>query len=214
MKHIVRNARAIIILLLLSGGFAIQNVSAQNHIMLNYEYSLPLGNTDDYIEKNSVRGGSFEFGHHLSDRMSIGLKVALHTFYQELEKDTYTDDNVTIYGKQFRYMNAFPALATFQYNLTGEERMDLITYLKLGVGAYYVQQRTDLGLYTFTNNYQWSFGLQPELGVITPLTNNIAFSISSRYNHIFENQELDTQSYLSISLGIVFTNLGRQTTYE
>ena len=110
-------------------GFFSRNSMAQNHIILGYDYSIPLGNTEEYIDANSFRGGSFEFGHHLTERMAIGLKVGLQTFYQELDKDTYTDDNVTIYGKQFRYMNSFPTLATFQYNLVDMEN-DLITFMR------------------------------------------------------------------------------------
>ncbi|MFW5820737.1 MAG: hypothetical protein ACOCWA_05565 [Bacteroidota bacterium] len=182
---------------------------AQNHIILAYDYSVPLGNTKDYIDANSFRGGSFEFGHHLTERMAIGLKVGLHTFYQELEKDTYTDDNVTIYGKQFRYMNSFPSLATFQYNIV-DMKNDLITFVKLGIGGYYFQKRTDLGLYTFTNIYNWSFGFQPEIGVLKPFTRNIGLSINGRYNFLLKNQELDAQNYFTVSIGLVFMNLGQQ----
>ncbi len=206
---LVKIQTGIFILLLTISGFYGQMVSGQNHIQLSYDYSFPTGETADYMGVSSFRGGSFEFGHHLTDRMSVGLKVGLHTFYEELEKDTYTDGNVTIYGKQFRYMNSFPALAIFQYNLMGEESR-VIPYGKLGIGAYYFQKRTDLGLYTFTNKYQWSFGLQPEAGVLIPLTENIRINFNSRYNYIFENKEIGTQGYVSISLGIMFYNLGNQ----
>ncbi len=39
----------------------------------------------------TTRGGTFGFGHHLSDLFSIGLKVGLHSFSETFEKDVYID---------------------------------------------------------------------------------------------------------------------------
>ncbi|MFW5644863.1 MAG: outer membrane beta-barrel protein [Bacteroidota bacterium] len=208
MKSFLNIIQTGILTILLLAALSNYEASAQNHIQLTYDYSIATGETADYIA-TSFRGGSFEFGHHLTDRIAIGLKVGLHTFYDELDKDTYSDDNVTVYGKQFRYMNSFPALATFQYNFMGQESR-VLPYGKLGVGAYYFQRRTDLGLYTFTNNYNWSFGLQPEAGVLIPITRNIRVNIGARYNYVFKNQELDNQGYVNINLGLMFYNLGRE----
>lgn len=207
MRSILKKIQIAILAILLAAGLFNYNAIAQNHIQITYDYSIATGETADYIP-TSFRGGSFEFGHHLSNRISIGLKVGLHTFYDELDKDTYTDENVTVYGKQFRYMNSFPTLATVQYNFMGKNSR-FLPYGKLGIGAYYFQKRTDLGLYTFINNYNWSFGLQPEAGVLVPITQNIRINVGARYNYVFKNQELDNQSYVNINLGLMFYNLGR-----
>lgn len=100
--------------------FAAIDAKAQSHIGLSYEYAALLGDAGDYINQGSFRGGSFEFSHHLTGRMAVGLKVGLQTFYESLEKDTYTDENVTVYGKQFRYLNSSPVLLNFRYNFTGQ----------------------------------------------------------------------------------------------
>ena len=207
MKSILKKIQIAIFAILLASGLFSYKAIAQNHIQITYDYSIAMGETGDYVP-NSFRGGSFEFGHHLNSRISIGLKVGLHTFYDELKKDTYTDENVTVYGKQFRYMNSFPALATVQYNFMGAESK-VLPYGKLGIGAYYFQKRTDIGFYTFTNNYDWSFGLQPEAGVLIPITQNIRINVGARYNYLFQNQELNKQSYVNINLGLMFYNLGR-----
>ena len=207
MKHSIRKITFIALSIMFAGLFT-QQVRAQNHIQLSYDFSVATGATRDYIGKASPRGGSFEFGHHVSDRFALGLRVGLQTFYEELEKDTYTEDNVTYYGKQFRYLNSTPVLATFQYNLTGAES-GAMSYVKLGAGAYYFERRTDLGLYTFTNDYQWNFGLQPELGLIFPLNNSFAVNVNASYNYIFRNQSLDNQQYVSLGVGLMILNLGR-----
>ena len=190
-------------------GLSTQQVRAQNHIQLSYDFSVATGDTRDYIGKSSPRGGSFEFRHHVNKNIALGLKVGLQTFYEALEKDTYTEDNITYYGKQFRYLNSSPVLATFQYNLTGNETGSR-SYVKLGAGAYYFEKRTDLGLYTFTNDYQWNFGLQPELGIIFPMNNTFAINVNARYNYILRNQSLDNQQYFSLGVGIMILNLGRR----
>lgn len=120
----------------------------------------------------------------------------------------YTEDNVTIYGKQFRYINSFPVLLTVQYNLLEGIRMK--PYIKFGMGGYYFQKRTDMGLYTFSNEYNWNFGIQPEAGILFPLNERIMINLNSRYNHILGNQSIDQQSYINIGLGIVFLKLGRE----
>ena len=186
-----------------------QPARAQNHIQLSYNYSVAMGDTRDYIDRGSFRGGTFQLGHHLTGRIAVGLKLGLHTFYQDLEKDTYTEGNTTIYGKQFRYLNSSPALLTGQYNLTDRDSR-IIPYVKLGLGACYIQQRTDIGFYTFTNDYQWNFGLQPELGVLVPLGQKIGISGGAAYLYSLGNRAIGDQQYLSVHLGLILMNLGQQ----
>ncbi|MFW5656139.1 MAG: hypothetical protein ACOCXS_00460 [Bacteroidota bacterium] len=67
----------------------------------------------------------------------MGLKSGLNAFYEPLEKDTYTEDNVTLYGKQFHYINSIPFLVKAQYNFLPFGNAS--PYLTLGVGAYSFQ---------------------------------------------------------------------------
>ncbi len=205
--HHIRNILAAF--LLIAGGLFTGTANAQTHLLLTYDYSVSLAGTRDYIGESSFRGGSFELGYHLTDPVSIGLKVGLHTFYEDLEKDTYQDGNLTVYGKQFRYLNSFPVLGTVQYSPAGRESR-VQPYARLGIGGYYFQQRTDLGLYTFLNEYQWNFGLQPELGILISLSGRFSVNAGARYHYIFGNRSVDEQQYLTISAGIMFKDLGRR----
>jgi hypothetical protein len=185
------------------------NVSAQNHMQLSYNYSIPSGNTKDYIAKGSFRGGSFELRHHLSRRTSVGIKLGLQTFYTDLEKDTYTDGNTTVYGKQFRYLNSAPVLLTIQYNFA-DQGSRVIPYVQLGAGGCYVQQRTDIGFYSYINDYQWNFGLQPEAGVLIPLGRKVGISAGAGYNYAFGNRSIGDQQYFMLHLGLTLINLGQK----
>ena len=196
---------------MMTAGFLLmmQPGRAQNHMQLSYNYSISMGDTRDFIDRGSFRGGTFQLGHHLTGRIALGLKLGLHTFYQDLEKDTYTEDNITVYGKQFRYLNSSPALLTGQYNLTDRSNR-IIPYVKLGLGACYIQQRTDIGFYTFTNDYQWNFGFQPEAGVLVPLGQKIGISAGAEYLYSLGNRSIGNQQYLSVHLGLILINLGQQ----
>jgi len=189
--------------------FPEMQVHAQIYIHASYDYSIPSDGTRDYIKQGSVRGGSFELGYRFSNRISGGLKAGTHAFYEALEKDTYIEDNLTIYGKQFRYLTSFPAMVLFRFNLTDRESR-IIPYLRMGAGACYVQKRTDIGLYTLLADNQWVFGLQPEAGLLIPLGRTIGISTGASYNQTFGNRSIGDQQYFGIHLGLMVRNLGRQ----
>lgn len=182
-------------------------INAQTHVKGSYDLSFPIGNTQDYISKASARGWSFGLGYHISEQLAVGVDIGLHTLVEVLDADTYTDDNVTIYGKQYRYINSFPAQLSLQYNLVRERGIE--PYIKLGVGAFYFEQRTDMGIYSWTNDYNWNLGLRPEIGIMFPVHQNIKLSVLGRYNQIFDNQSIDAQSYFNFGVGMVLVNLGQ-----
>lgn len=174
----------------------------QGYVKLTYDASLPFGNTREFVEKPSFRGFSIEAGLNLSNNFALGIKSGLHSFYESLNKDTYTEDNVTIYGKQFRYINSIPVLLTASYFTNPEG--SLSPYLTLGAGAYSFQRRIDLGLYNATNDYVWNFGVQPEVGVQFSLNESLKLTLGARYNYILENNSITDQQYVSFNLGLRF----------
>lgn len=185
--------------------------NAQTHIKGSYDVSFPMGNTRDYISEISPRGWSFGLGHHITEQLAVGVDIGLHTFVDVLEADTYTEDNITLYGKQFRYINSFPAQVSLHYNLVTEKIIQ--PYLKLGVGAFFFEQRTDMGIYSWTNDFNWNLGLRPEVGVMLPVFDKIKLSVLARYNHLFENQSVESQGYFNVGVGMILVNLGESSYY-
>jgi len=194
--------------MLVTVGISGQDSSAQNHMLLGYDLAIPAGNTKDYISTNSARGGTMEIAHHLSDEVSLGLKIGLQTFYEVRDKDLYTEDNISIYGKQERYINSFPVMISARYNLTTDRLT--IPYAAIAFGANYFEMRTDMGLYNISNDNMWSVGFQPEAGLLIGISDNLRLNISTKYNHIFKNPSIDTQGYYSFSIGFMLYNLGRE----
>ncbi|NJK96644.1 MAG: porin family protein [Bacteroidales bacterium] len=174
----------------------------QGHVKITYDVSAPLGNTMDFVGETSFRGFSFEAGMNLNDNFALGIKSGLHSFYESLNKDTYTDNNVTIYGKQFRYINSIPILLTASYFFRPDAGVS--PYLTVGAGAYSFQRRIDLGLYNATNDFVWNFGLQPEVGMLFSLNKSLKLNLGARYNYILENESISDQQYVSFNVGLVF----------
>lgn len=189
-------------------GISGQDTTAQNHMLLCYDLAVPAGNTKDYISTSSARGGTMEIAHYLSDEISLGLRIGLQTFYEVRDKDLYTEDNISIYGKQERYINSFPVMVAANYQLTTGRLT--IPYAGIALGAYYFEMRTDMGLYNISNDNTWSVGFQPVAGLLIGISDNLRLNISTKYNHIFKNPSIDTQGYYSFSIGFMLYNLGRE----
>ncbi len=179
--------------------WALPSAKGQGYMLITYDASMPLGNTADYIDNISPRGGSFEAGKYISDRIGLSIKAGWHIFYEEFEKDTYTEDNVTIYGKKLRFINSIPILLNIKYDF--EDLDKIAPYAKLGIGGYSFQKRTDLGLNSYVNENIWNLGAQPELGILSPISERIKLNFSVRYNLVLKNASIDHQSYVSICLG-------------
>ena len=207
MKYLEKyNFIAILLATAVILGFTPQKSAAQNHIKLDYDLSYTFGNTNDFISAVSTRGGTFAFGHHLTDQFSLGLKVGIHSFAETFEKDIFFDDNASIYGMQRRYINSFPVLLTGQYNLTYDTKA--VPYIELGAGPYYFEMRRELGLYTFRNEYTWNFGFQPEVGLLIEINEALRLNVSATYHQLLENESIESQSYFNFGAGIMIYNMG------
>ncbi|MFW6257247.1 MAG: hypothetical protein ACOC11_00550 [Prolixibacteraceae bacterium] len=205
MKYLKKNIYRTLVITVCLLGMSTSNSTAQSHIRLDYDLSYTFGNTNDFISAVSTRGGTFGFGHHLSDMFSIGLKVGLHSFSETFEKDVYLDDNVSIYGMQRRYINSFPILLTGKYNLTYDTKA--IPYIEIGAGPYYFQMRRETGLFNYTNEYNWNFGFQPEIGLMIEVNESLRLNVNTSYHYILENQSIESQSYFNFGAGIMIYNM-------
>ena len=65
-------------------------------------------------------------------------------------------------------------------------------YPKAEMGQFYVDTDT------------WQFSLAPEVGVRNGATTGVWGLVSARYNNNFESSELDSQSYLTLNVGVMF----------
>jgi outer membrane protein W len=192
--------KAIIILALaaVSGTAAV----AQNVWTVNYEIGLPLGSMSDYVSKTSFRGFSINGNTYVSDNISVGGSMSWSAYYEKYPRDTYQLPEGAITSTVWAKMYIMPLLVNIRYNFMPEGTVR--PYVGLGTGVYYIQQETEVGLYTDQRN-NWRFGLVPEAGLYYPFGLS-DFGLHARvgYNQVFYHVDPIGSSLgnLTFSIGI------------
>ncbi len=192
-----------IIILTLLGICACTLLMAQNNFAVSYSIAQPTGDLNSFIGKTSFRGISFDYRYTVKDNIAIGFSASMNTFYESKPKDTYTVDNISLTGKQYRYSNNIPLLVTGTYFLSPEEPMK--PFVTLGIGTMYSRRNTDMNLYTVELE-AWNFALQPEIGVQYELSDMTALHLSLKYMQGFQagNELKSAQSFFSLNIGFAF----------
>lgn len=194
--------KILIILIGVCSAFAVQ---AQSIVTIGYPVSFATGDLGDFIGKTSWRGFSLDYRYMIKPNVGVGVNVAWMTFFEEREADTYTVDNASLHGKQFRYSNNVPILATVAYFPKPDPDEPVSPFVSLGIGTMYTRRNTDMNMYTLEQE-AWNFLLQPEIGVQLKTEVGFALSISGKYNYGFEaGSELpDAQTYFTLNIGFAF----------
>jgi hypothetical protein len=177
------------------------SVGQDNYSVLNWNYGYPTGGLKDFIDKSSFRGFGIEIGRGINENIAIGISASWSVFYEALDYDTYFEGNLTISGKQYRYLNAFPILITGHYFISPGFKVN--PYLAGGIGTYSMNQKAVIGLHSAEKN-TWHFGLYPEAGVFFYLTDDFALNLAARYNYALKASEASSYSYLNLVLGFAF----------
>lgn len=194
-----------IVMLALLGSWQVHGQQYSTSIL--YNVSIPVANTADYLGTTSIRGISVSPRMYFSEKFSLGVTGGWNVFYEKMAPDTYQmEDNLTLYGTQFRYINAFPLHLSPQIHLATKSRFK--PYVGLGVGTTYLIQNTNMGLYAFREK-EWLLGVYPEAGVMFPFRDDWHFTVSGKYNHLFGSGELPTQGYVGINVGLTHFFRGR-----
>jgi outer membrane protein W len=194
--------KAIIILALaVMGG---TTLSAQNIWTVNYTVGIPLGEMTDYISEISWRGFSVNGNTYITDKVTLGGTMQWHAFYEKYPRNTYELPDGAITSTVWAKMYAMPLLMNARYNFKPEGTFR--PYVGLGLGPYYIQQETQVGIFTDNRN-NWRFGLAPELGLYYPLgLSDLALHVRVAYNQVFYNVDPigSNLGFLDVSVGLAF----------
>lgn len=194
----------------LIGVFTVMSTGAfaQGMFGISYDIGMPVGSTSDYIGQPSFRGFGFEGRGFLKDNISYGGSFNWTVFYEEVgpaewqqEEENGTLENGTLHGKQYRYINSFPLMATMHYYFGEWDATRL--YLGGGIGANIIHQRTDVGIYTVKDE-KWRFGFAPEVGVLIPVNFSSSINLALRYQYAVKAASSPAVSYLSFKIGLAF----------
>jgi hypothetical protein len=165
-----------------------------------YSIGVPLGGIDNYISAGSFRGANFEGLKEINSNLAVGWVLGWNVFYEKRTNEVYTNDNLTLTGTQYRYMNLFPMLARGLYEFGGVEGSR--PFIGSGLGVTADIAKTNIGLYSFQKT-GWHFTVAPELGIKIPLGYG-TITTSLRYTYGVKTSELDQISYFSINLGMLW----------
>ena len=196
----MKSLRILSVILLVALGVEMSAQSNKTH--LYYNMGFPMGNTKDFISKASFRGMGFEYQYLFNDNFALGGVLQWNTFYQDEPRQTYVKDNGAINGIKYKYINTVPLYVTGTYYI-GSDDANIRPYIGLGVGTYWLEQRTDMGLFTDIYN-SWHFGLIPKAGVLIPISYSTSLYLGVDYNIAFKNSDLDQQSWIGLSVGFDF----------
>ena len=175
---------------------------AQSYVDVAYSVGFGTGDMGDFIKKASFRGISFDYRYLVQPNIAVGFNLGWNTFYEEKQSDTYTLDAASLTGKQYRYSNNVPMLATGTYFFSPDEFIS--PYAAIGVGTMYARRNTDMNLYTVEQE-AWPFVIQPEVGVRFQAADNVGFLVNLKYLNGFKAGDFDaTQSYFTLNLGFTF----------
>ncbi|RIW15176.1 OmpW family protein [Algoriphagus lacus] len=176
--------------------------NAQSLTTTSYSMGLATGDMGDYTSNFSGRGFTLDYRKMVQPNLGVGFYTGWNVFYDERPYDTYTIDNRTVSGKQYRYVNSFPIMVATDYFIKPGE--DFNPYVGLGVGTIYTERATDMGIYRFTQD-AWSFAFTPQVGFLYSLSRYAGINFSAKYNLGLAAGDFEsTQSYVSFNIGYVF----------
>jgi len=178
------------------------SVYSQGLYTLNYTMGFGVSSTSDYINNPSFRGMTFEGRGFVTDNLSVGGLFNWTTFYEELGGASFTQENVTITGTQYRYINAFPLLVQAHYYFS-EDEYEPRFYLGVGTGAYKMVRRTNIGVWSHEFN-KWQYGVSPEIGLLFPVGMDSKFNLSFRYHYVVKAKETTDYSWFGLSVGFAW----------
>jgi len=167
-----------------------------------YNMGFPIGETNDFLTKPSFRGFLIEGRGFVTNNLAIGGSGGWQVFYENLGWVTENvNETTTINGYKRKYINAVPLMATAHYYFFPG---NLMPYIGLGLGTYYIDARTYMGIY-YIEDEAWHFGLAPELGLSIPFgSSNAAFTANVKYNWAAKTKDTSGQSWIGVGVGFSY----------
>jgi len=191
------------------------SIMAQKTIVgFTYGISLSTGKTHDFVADPSYVGFNIEFKKNVKKNLWVGLSMGWNVFGEETNETVHIENEQVggdMSGNQARYINSFPILLNVAYSFGGGRSSKFVPYIGLNAGIYIINQRFNIGVYTFDNN-NTHFGGAPELGFLIK-SGSVNFLFNTRYNYAFDSgtrfngDEKNDHSYVSFNIGIAYNRV-------
>lgn len=168
---------------------------------VTYNTGLPTSSMASFVGGYSFTGIGLDAGLLLDRRLSAGLSIGWNVFDEDTN-GAVTFDNGAISGRQSRFVNIAPVMASARYELkTGG---GLRPYIGLGAGFYFVDRLSEFGQFRVQDK-NWHLGVAPQFGFTFPIGSGITGFADARYNRAFAAGPDDrSYTYLGINFGLGF----------
>ena len=184
--------------------------SAQTFTAMTYNVTLPGGNTSDMVgSKLHWRGVGMDFHKFTSEKVSVGLSFAWHVMNRSTDELITLDREdvaLDVAGRQFRYINSFPLLASVHYYPKASRESDFTPYFGMNAGAYAISQRLEIGLSALEKT-SWHLGFAPEIGFAIGF-GEAKLVMNARYNYALPATGITGESlswgYFSFNVGFAW----------
>jgi hypothetical protein len=172
--------------------------------MMTWQMSLPIGETQEFVDEVSFRGMGLDFRKRLRGGTFASVEMAWNVFHQRSD-ELFEFDSGAVSGSQDHYINAFPIMiGVHQY--FGKPRSTRM-HVGLNVGGYLFVQTLRIGVTEFEED-TWEWGVAPEAGVAIPIQTGLWFEINARYHWSPTPETLlgrDTElTYYQFNLGFMW----------
>ncbi|MGD9400639.1 MAG: hypothetical protein PVF95_00065 [bacterium] len=169
-----------------------------------YNVSFALGDTREFIDAVSWRGWNLEGRWFHNDNLSFGLSWHWTTLHEQ-ETGTWPVEGGHVTGGQFRRISTSPFLVNTHWHFvnTRDRYQKYIPYLGMGLGAYWIETRHEIGVFAFEDR-NWHFGLAPEAGMFVNLKFETYLMVTLRYNYAFKSGSAESMQYVALMVGLAY----------
>lgn len=197
MKRIITLAAA---LLVAATTFAQSHHRYTQVYSFNWQTTLPLGQSAEFIPNMGFNGANFNFAFFLTDNIAIGTDFSWAYNQRSIPADIYNiGDNCAVYAALYKTTQTIPMKAQFKYLFNPDSFVKV--YASAGLGATNYVEYTQIQEYQFSNS-SWGFLMSPEVGMYVPFGkhSNWGANVVAGYNWA-TNQAQN----LYFNLGIFFS---------
>lgn len=179
----------------------------QGNLRLNVNYTVanPSGSLKDYVEEASWRGWTTNLLYGINDKLSVGLGLGFHDFYQKYPRAVYQlQEGGEISAVLTNSLQTIPVMAAVQYKFVSEGVIQ--PYMGVGIGGNFIIYNQYIG--EFSNSQSnFGFAVRPEAGVYIPVSKrDFGININGIYNYMPYNKNgLDNLNSWGIGAGVRFS---------
>jgi opacity protein-like surface antigen len=171
---------------------------------MNYTVASPSGSFKDYIEETSWRGWTANLLYGINDKISVGLGLGFHDFYQKYPRAVYDlQEGGEISAVLTNSLQTIPVLASIQYRFTPNAAVQ--PYIGAGIGGNFIIYNQYIGEFSNATS-DFGFAVRPEAGVYIPVgKRDFGINLNGIYNYMpFSKHGLDNINSWGVGAGVRF----------